>query len=431
MSRNFKDGVDEAVEYTYDANGNMTMDANKRINSIEYNLLNLPQKITFAENANVMNRYIYSATGQKFTAFHQNAAGTHRTDYVGNLVYEDGDLSMIQVDGGYIKNGQYYFYLQDHLGSNRVVADTSGNVVQANHYYPYGTPFAESYNQDVQKYKYIGKEYDTENGLNYYDVEARLLDGPRFTTMDPLAEKYPSISPYAYCMGNPINNVDLRGDSITIVYKNNSLIYNNGSLYNTDGSAYEGKVKGYLKSVVKALGNLNDTKEGAALVSELQNSTNMFTIRDGKNSFSPSNVSKAGANLSEVQSVTGNTIGSTGSGGTIYWSANSTSGGLDVNGNTTRPSYIGLGHEMGHASDSNQGMLYYNNDYTNGVTGATYKSTHNGLLKSEWRAVYKENMIRQQAGLPLRAYYGYNIETGIPSPTLPRLLNSHNLPINY
>jgi RHS repeat-associated protein len=212
MSRDFKDGADEAVEYAYDANGNMTMDANKRINSIEYNLLNLPKKITFAGNANVMNRYIYSAAGQKLTAFHQNAAGTHRTDYVGNLVYEDGDLSMIQVDGGYIKNDQYYFYLQDHLGSNRVVADASGNMVQTNHYYPYGTPFAESYNQDVQKYKYIGKEYDTENGLNYYDVEARLLDGSRFTTIDPLAEKYPSISPYVYCKGNPINRVDLDGN---------------------------------------------------------------------------------------------------------------------------------------------------------------------------------------------------------------------------
>jgi RHS repeat-associated protein len=127
------------------------------------------------------------------------------------MVYKKGTLDIIQVDGGYIKDGQYYFYLQDHLGSNRVVADANGNVVQTNHYYPYGTPFAESYNQDVQKYKYIGKEYDTENGLNLYDFEARQMDGLRFTTMDPLAEKYYSMSPYAYCSANPVNRIDPTG----------------------------------------------------------------------------------------------------------------------------------------------------------------------------------------------------------------------------
>ena len=31
----------------------------------------------------------------------------------------------------------------------------------------------------------------------------------RFTTPDPLALSYPSISPYAYCANNPVNNVDL------------------------------------------------------------------------------------------------------------------------------------------------------------------------------------------------------------------------------
>ncbi len=38
----------------------------------------------------------------------------------------------------------------------------------------------------------------------------------KFLTMDPLAEKYYSISPYAYCANNPIRYVDLRGDSISL-----------------------------------------------------------------------------------------------------------------------------------------------------------------------------------------------------------------------
>lgn len=36
----------------------------------------------------------------------------------------------------------------------------------------------------------------------------------RFTTIDPLAEKCPNISPYAYCNGNPVNFVDPDGRAI-------------------------------------------------------------------------------------------------------------------------------------------------------------------------------------------------------------------------
>jgi hypothetical protein len=210
-----------------------------------------------------------------------------------------------------------------------------------------------------------------------------------------------------------------------------TLTYENGNLFNANGSAYTGKVNGYLKSAVGALGSLNATTEGAALVSELQNSTNMFTIKSGDNAFVPNSSAKAGANLAEVQSVTGNTVGSSGSGGTIYWNANSTSGGLNLTESTSRPAYIGLGHEMEHASDSNQGLLHFSSDYTNAVTGATYFSTSNGLLKSEWRAVYRENLIRGQAGIPLRTHYGYDMTTGVPRPIGPRLLTPANLPINY
>jgi hypothetical protein len=220
-----------------------------------------------------------------------------------------------------------------------------------------------------------------------------------------------------------------------------TLTYENGNLFNADGSAYSGKVNGYLKSVMGALGNLNATAEGASLVSELQNSTNMFTIQSGKNQFKATSSARASANLAEVQAVTGNTAGFTGSGGTIYWNANSTSGGLDLKGSTSRPAYIGLGHEMGHASDANQGLLHYGSmdkngnvipaSYTNRVTGVTYNYEYNGLLKSEWRAVYRENIIRSQAGIPLRTHYGINMSTGIPVGLGPRLLTPANLPINY
>ncbi len=142
------------------------------------------------------------------------------TDYAGNKIHEDKVLTKVLTEEGYLKkegnNYTPFYYLKDHLGSNRLVIDRSGNVVQETNYYPFGLSMAETpqrNDQDIQPYKYNGKEYDRMYGWNTYDYGARMYDPAvgRFMTMDPLAEKYYSVSPYAYCLNNPIKNVDPDG----------------------------------------------------------------------------------------------------------------------------------------------------------------------------------------------------------------------------
>ena len=61
------------------------------------------------------------------------------------------------------------------------------------------------------------------HGLNLYDYGARLYDPlvGQFTSIDPLCEKYYSVSPYAFCVGNPVNRIDPDGrDTIRINYIN-------------------------------------------------------------------------------------------------------------------------------------------------------------------------------------------------------------------
>jgi RHS repeat-associated protein len=62
----------------------------------------------------------------------------------------------------------------------------------------------------LQQYKFGGKDLDEMHGLKWYDFGARYYSGiiPGFMTMDPLAEKYYSVSPYAYCFNNPVRFVD-------------------------------------------------------------------------------------------------------------------------------------------------------------------------------------------------------------------------------
>ena len=58
-----------------------------------------------------------------------------------------------------------------------------------------------------------GKELDRTHGLDWYDYGARNYDAflPGFTTIDPMCEKYYHISPYVYCLNNPVKHIDPDG----------------------------------------------------------------------------------------------------------------------------------------------------------------------------------------------------------------------------
>ncbi len=217
-SMDFKDKSHTSKEYYYDRNGRLAKDLNKGIDTISYNLLNLPRSLTISASSNsVTNTYMYAADGRKLKT---NISGK-KTDYCGNVIYENNTLKSILIDGGYIEGGKYYFYLTDHLGNNRVVANESGTIVQSNHYYPYGMSFTEGTQTSSQPYKFGGKELDTQKGLNWYDFEKRQMDPVigRFPTPDPLAEKYYSVSPYVYCDNNPMNRIDPDGrDSYLLIW---------------------------------------------------------------------------------------------------------------------------------------------------------------------------------------------------------------------
>ena len=133
------------------------------------------------------------------------------------IVLIDGKIeSRILADNGYAVPDSaggydYYYYVKDWQGNVRAVIDEANRRMELNNYYPYGMPMSST--ASVQPYKYGGKELDRTNGLDMYDFHARHYDPivPRFTTIDPMAEKNSSVSPYSYCGGNPINRVDPTG----------------------------------------------------------------------------------------------------------------------------------------------------------------------------------------------------------------------------
>ncbi|WP_374728782.1 RHS repeat-associated core domain-containing protein, partial [Bacteroides uniformis] len=246
----FKNGANAADEYSYDANGNLTKDLNKGISGITYNFLNLPNVVTFSDGSTIT--YTYGADGTKLRTVHKIGSTTTTTDYCGNVVYENGVQKLLLTEEGYVtlSDSKYHYYLKDHQGNNRVVISQSGTVEETNHYYPFGGAFASTSN--VQPYKYNGKELDSKKGLNWYDYGARHYDAAlgRFTTNDRFAEKYYSMSPYQYGANNPVNNIDVNGDTIVVNPNPNGLIDNVRMFFGFD-TKYQKDVKADLQQLKK------------------------------------------------------------------------------------------------------------------------------------------------------------------------------------
>ena len=208
----FKDNANQPVEYGYDKNGNLTKDLNKNISNIRYNLINLPSQITFGDGNTI--DYEYGSDGRKLRTVHQTGNAILTTDYCGNAIYENGSLKLLLTETGYVSfpDKKFHFYLKDHQGNVRVVADKDGKLEETNDYYPFGGTFTTS--TSVQSYKYNGKELDRVSGLNLYDYGARYYDATigRWCMVDSLSEKYYSFNSYNYCGNNPVRYVDPDGN---------------------------------------------------------------------------------------------------------------------------------------------------------------------------------------------------------------------------
>ena len=121
-----------------------------------------------------------------------------------------------QAGYGYIPNDttkeETFFYHSDHLGSTSYITDDHANITQYDAYLPYGELLVDEHSSSEDlPYKFNGKQFDDETGLYYYGARYMNPVASIWYGVDPLAEKYVSISPYSYCKSSPMNYIDEKG----------------------------------------------------------------------------------------------------------------------------------------------------------------------------------------------------------------------------
>jgi RHS repeat-associated protein len=201
------------VGFSYDNAGNVLMDATS--NEFEYD----------AENRQVSagtSSYSYDGDGLRVRKVVNGVTTIFVYDALQRLVAEYTTPDQ-QPQGG----GGTSFLTSDHLGSTRLVTDSTGNVKSRHDYMPFGDELeagigsrtaAMKYGAaDGLRQKFTGKQRDTESGLDYFGARYYSSPHARFTGVDPLMESAHLAMPqtwnrFAYVLNNPLVIIDPNGE---------------------------------------------------------------------------------------------------------------------------------------------------------------------------------------------------------------------------
>uniref|UniRef100_UPI004029871E RHS repeat-associated core domain-containing protein n=1 Tax=Candidatus Cryptobacteroides bacterium TaxID=3085639 RepID=UPI004029871E len=447
-------------QYTHDANGNMTHEGLSGLD-IVYNEQNLTRRIS--SGGTTLAEYEYLADGTKLRALD---GGGNGYQYRGSLIYtqtagQTGSPAITldcavtsagrivrenTADGSSTYKVQHY--LRDHLGSVRAVIDgDTGTVIEASDYYPFGKriqvtdPVSEpvggsqhasepavapvapatsvASTSSPNRWLFSGKESQSFLYANIplLDFGARMYNPTiaRWTTSDPMSEKYYGISPYVYCLGNPISIIDPNGMDIWTMDEKGNVVWVKESddhrLYymNNDGLLSDDYVSVSDRSILDDLTKTEAKVDGGAKVSShtsksgindifkvfkfasdktkvewaVHRNGDTYTIGTGHNSYSASSwedytKDKPNATVHSHPGIDiGNEISSMGY-GTNYYNTDQRNVIDDVeqNGRITRKSYVYF---------PNSSRLYYVGYYNASFIRPirSYKSFYFGTLNNK------------------------------------------------
>jgi len=207
----------EATYFTYDPNGNMTEKEDDNSSyTYTWDINNRLREVR--DDGNLLFEYLYDSQGRRVKSHNHSTGVTTTYIYAGiNVIHEatsSESTDYLYANGMRIakKTGATVKYFHsDHLGSTRLVTDSSGQPTFESDYKPFGE---EANATGIEKYTFTGQYSEADIGLYYFG--ARWYDASlgRFISEDPIKGSMissQSQNPYVYCMNNPLRFIDPSG----------------------------------------------------------------------------------------------------------------------------------------------------------------------------------------------------------------------------
>jgi RHS repeat-associated protein len=370
------------VSYEYDENG-------RRIQKRNYN------------SSNNLIQVTYYVGGVVYTQPVTQNAGV---DVYGSITAQEYEIQGATGNLGiYYKPVDVYAYqLTDHLGNVRSVIAKSGSSYEVrvySDYYPYGKVIRAD---GDYRYGYQGQyaEKDPETDWNAFELRMYDSEIAKWLQYDPAGQFW---SPYVAMGNDPVKNVDPRGDKIRL----------------------EGNFWQKSKMVLSLAFAYYFSSSARSMISDLMVSPNVHTIKtirsgggikDGKYvnnnrtaSLSMGEDDSPEGYKTEVEDEVGNIIThigtGKGAGSIVEWDLDAWHSDKDLKGNIWRPRYIGLLHELWHATQIDKGL-------------SIRMEMVDVVPYNEFEAVQYENIFRVQLGFlgifgisPRKEYGGVDVYT--------------------
>ncbi|MBW7914991.1 MAG: hypothetical protein H3C54_15100, partial [Taibaiella sp.] len=283
--------------YAYDAIGNLIQDTKEGITKISWTVYGKIESIEKSDGTTI--NYSYDAAGNRISKTVTKAGATNTTSYVrdaqGNVVsiyeqnsqvnsghftqselhlYGSSRLGIYNVNkdltitppaatnlgsgnsGGFgiFERNKKFFELSNHLGNvlatvsdekvgmdadnNGLIDYYTANIVSAQDYYPFGMSMpGRKFTSERYRYGFNGKENDKDISPGAQDYGMRINDNRlgRFLSVDPIAAKYPELTPYQFASNRPIDGVDM--DGLEYV-KRTHIVAGNGEVIHTEDYVY-------------------------------------------------------------------------------------------------------------------------------------------------------------------------------------------------
>jgi RHS repeat-associated protein len=203
-----KTDVSDVTQFDYSTRGELKSVTLPHGTSIAYVHDPLGRRIAKKVNGAIVEKYLWRGLTRRLAVYDGSDGLLMR------FAYADARMAVAMTRS----DGTYYL-AYDQVGSLRIVADASGNVIKRIEYDSFGNIITDTAPAVEVPFGFAGGLHDRDTGLVRFGYRDFDPDVGRWTAKDPIGFAGGDTDLYGYCLGDPINYIDLTGQGAVDFFK--------------------------------------------------------------------------------------------------------------------------------------------------------------------------------------------------------------------